>query len=113
MADDDSSVRDEPLPLLPPHTRQAAKALALLLFFSFLMFSLPFGAFFLTRTVLRDHFDIEGFANTAWSVLMAVVTVNVIIILYAYIAYHEPEYDDKGNLIKNEQNKSDLNLKQD
>lgn len=108
---DHDSIRDEPL--LPPHTRQAAKALALLLFFSFLMFSLPFGAFFGTKYVLKDYFNVDGFTNTAYSVLSAVLTVNAIIITYAYIAYHDPEYDDKGNLIKNEPTKSELNLKQD
>lgn len=83
-------------PWLPPHTRQATKALAILLFYSFLMFSLPFGVFFGVKYYLKDHFNVDGFQNTVWSVLAAVVTVNLIIMLYAYQAYHEKEYDDHG-----------------
>lgn len=110
METDTNYVNDEG-PLLPEHTKQAAKAFALLLFYSVLMFSLPFGAFFATRYILRDTYNVEGFANTAWSVLAAVVTVNLIICAYAYQAYHDQEYDDEGNEIVEE--KSQLNLKQD
>ncbi|KAJ8946947.1 hypothetical protein NQ314_008748 [Rhamnusium bicolor] len=109
---EESDVLTENAPLLPPHTKQAAKAMSLLLFFSFLMFSLPFGAFFAVKYLLRDYFDIDGYANTVWSVFAAVLTVNLVIFGYAYIAYHDPEYDDDGNLIE-QSKKSDLNLKQD
>lgn len=86
-------------PLLPPHTRQATAAILVLLFFSTLMFSLPFGVFFGIQHVLKVYFDITGFQNTVASVLGAVVTVNLIIVAYVYYAYKEQEYDDQGNKI--------------
>lgn len=99
------SVTNEPL--IPAHTRQATKALAILLFYSFLMFTLPFCAFFGTKHCLTDYFNVTGYENTVCSVLLAVVTVNVIIVLYAYQAYHEQEYDDQGNEIIDEHVKKD------
>lgn len=95
---------------LPAHTKQATKAIMLLLFFSFLMFTLPFGSFYGTKYVLEDYLHMTGYATTVWSVIAAVVTVNFIILIYAYIAYHEQEYDDEGNPIDS---KTELNIKQD
>lgn len=100
---------------LPPQTRQAAKAIALLLFFSVLMFSIPFLVFFGTRHYLTEHFHLEPFETNAISVFTAVVSVNVIIGIYVYIAYKEPEYDSKGNIIPETEasSKSDLEAKED
>lgn len=89
-------------PLIPQHTKQAAKALALLLLYSFLMFTLPFLSFFGTKYLLQDIFDITGFTNTAWSVLASVITVNLIIVGYVYHAYHEKEYNEHGEEIVEE-----------
>lgn len=112
--DKDVSIYDDNAPLLPPHTKQAAKAMALLLFYSILMFTLPFGSFYVTKYILQDTFHIDGFTNVAISVFVAVVTVNVIIFAYVYHAYHETEYDDEGNEISpNTSTKSDLNVKCD
>lgn len=77
----------------PEQARQAGTAMALLLFYSFLMFTLPFAAFFGTKYVL-DDLGVTGYTNTVWSVLAAVITVNLIIIAYAYQAYHENEIQD-------------------
>lgn len=86
-------------PLIPEHTKQATKALALLLLYSFLMFTFPFLAFYGTKYLLQDVFDVTGFTNTAWSVLISVVTVNLIILGYVYHAYHEKEYNERGEEI--------------
>lgn len=91
---------DDNAPLIPAHTRQATKAILLLLFFSFLMFTLPFLVFYGTRRILEEHYHVTGFANTAWSVISAVVTVNLIIVIYAIMAYYDKEYDDEGNPIE-------------
>lgn len=80
-------------PLIPEETKQASKALLLLLFYSFLMFTLPFGIFFATKYILQDTFHITGYTNTVWSVLLAVVTVNLIIVAYVYHAYHEKDFN--------------------
>nr|CAI5869894.1 unnamed protein product [Callosobruchus analis] len=87
-------------PLLPAHSKQAAKAIGVLLFFSFLMFSLPFASFFATKYLLQDYFHVTGFTNTVWSVIASVVTVNCIIVVYAYLAYIEPDLDEQGNVIQ-------------
>lgn len=84
---------------IPVHSRQAAFSLLYLFLYSVLMFTLPFGAFFAVRHILADTFDITGFPNTCYSVLSAVIVVNLIIVLYAYKGYHETEYDSDGNEI--------------
>ncbi|RZF35642.1 hypothetical protein LSTR_LSTR017499 [Laodelphax striatellus] len=61
-----------------------------LLFFSMLMFSLPFITYFGVSRVLSDY-GIEGFPNRAWSVFASVVSVNLIIALYAIKAWYEPD----------------------
>uniref|UniRef100_A0A182PYU5 Vacuolar ATPase assembly integral membrane protein VMA21 homolog n=1 Tax=Anopheles epiroticus TaxID=199890 RepID=A0A182PYU5_9DIPT len=80
---------------IPLHSRQAAFAILWLLVYSFAMFTLPFGAFYGTRYVLAEQFAIEGFPNTCGSVLAAVVTVNVIIMLYAFRGFREVEEEDR------------------
>lgn len=71
--------------------KQASAALLNLLFYSILMFTLPFGAFFGTQYVLRIYSDLSEFAITSLSVTAAVITVYIIIFLYVYTAYKEKE----------------------
>ncbi|KAK9873150.1 hypothetical protein WA026_021383 [Henosepilachna vigintioctopunctata] len=91
---------------LPVHKAQANKAILLLLFFSFLMVSLPFLVFFATKNILQDY-NITGFNNVVWSVSAAVLTVNLIIAGYVYIAFKEQEYDSEGRPIIEDKIKSD------
>lgn len=98
MADTTTTV-DESAPLLPEQSQRIMKVLGILLIFSFFMFTLPFGAFFGTKYLLKYSFHMEGFETTVWAVIASVVTVNLIICLYAYISYHEPDYDKDGNII--------------
>lgn len=72
-------------------TSQATSALLYLLFYSILMFTLPFAAFFGTRHILTEHTDLSEFTITSLSVSSSVITVYVIIGLYAYKAYNEKE----------------------
>lgn len=62
-----------------------------LFLYSMAMFSLPFVAFFGVRIGLRDYFGIDGFVNIAWSVIAAVLVVNLIILSYVIKAWHEPD----------------------
>lgn len=82
--------------LIPFHTRQASWALVYLLFFSVLMFTLPFGAFYGTRHFLHEYFDIYGFQNNCWSVLAAVVTVNIVIALYAIVGFLDAKKEEEA-----------------
>lgn len=104
-ADDDA--------LIPYHTKQAAFALLYLLFFSFLMFTLPFAAFYGVKHLLLDHFHIGGFQNTAWSVLAAVITVNLVIALYAIKGFMDAknEEDTVKLLAQNQRTESNTNSK--
>lgn len=86
-------------PELPQHSRQASFSLLYLFLFSCMMFSLPFGAFYGVRHVLNTQFDVSAFQTTVYSVLATVVTVNLIIVAYAVLAYNETEYDDEGKEI--------------
>lgn len=72
-------------------TKQANSALLYLLFYSILMFTLPFVAFFGTQHVLRDHTELPEFTITSLSVTSSVISVYVIIGLYAYRAFTEKE----------------------
>ena len=81
--------------LIPYHTRQAAWAILYLLFFSVLMFTLPFGAFYGTKHLLNEYFQIYGFEANCWSVLAAVVTVNVIIALYAIVGFIDAKKEEE------------------
>lgn len=82
--------------LIPYHTRQAAIAMLYLLFFSILMFTLPFGAFYGTQHFLREYFHIDGFENTCWSVLAAVVTVNIVIAMYAIFGFRDAKKEEEA-----------------
>jgi hypothetical protein len=85
-ADDDA--------LIPYHTKQASLAVIYLLFFSILMFTLPFAAFYGIRHALHEYLQIDGFANTCWSVLAAVVTVNFVIAIYAVVGFLEAKKEE-------------------
>lgn len=72
--------------------------------YSLAMFTLPFLAYIGTKYTLQKKFDIDGFANTVWSVLSAVIVTNVIIIMYACKGYNddiqteETKISDRSNL---------------
>lgn len=74
-----------------PISRESLIALFWLLVFSFAMFTLPFGSFFLVRHYLQKHFELDPFAVNCCSVLSAVLTVNFIIVAYAIKGYREVE----------------------
>lgn len=97
-ADDDA--------LIPFHTKQASFALLYLLFFSFLMFTLPFAAFYGTQNLLREYFHVSAFEVTCWSVLSAVLTVNIVIALYAIYGFVEAKNEEQTvkNLAKSKAN---------
>lgn len=61
-----------------------------LLFYSLLMFTLPFLAYFGTRQFLHEYVRMTGFAQIAWSVASAVLVVNLIVFAYVWKALHEP-----------------------
>jgi len=90
---------------------ETAKILAYFLLYSTAMFTLPFVAYVGTKYGLK-YFGVEGFANTAWSVVAAVVVVNTIIMLYACKGYHE-EIESAQEESEQQQRKTDHNLKAD
>jgi uncharacterized membrane protein len=102
--------------LVPPpsssdsSTFETARVLAYFFLYSMAMFSLPFIAYVGTKYGLK-HFGVEGFANTAWSVVAAVVVVNTIILMYACKGYHEDVESTEQD--KQQQCKTDHNLKAD
>lgn len=72
-------------------SHQTNSALLYLLFYSILMFTLPFGAFFGTQHLLREHTDYSSQTITTLSVISSVVMVYIVIGLYVYHAYHEKD----------------------
>lgn len=94
-------------------SKQASSALLYLLFYSILMFTLPFGAYFGTQYLLVLHSDFSQFAITSISVCASVAAIYVIIGLYACHAYHEKDFVcNNGNQSEFERNegviKSDI-----
>lgn len=72
-------------------SKQAASALLYLFFYSILMFTLPFGAFFGTGYILREHTELSDFATTSLSVTSSVITIYIIIACYAIKGYNEKD----------------------
>lgn len=81
---------------IPYHTKQATFALLILLFFSILMFTLPFAAFYGTKHALLEYLHVDGFPNTCWSVFASVATVNIVIALYAICGYLEARKEERA-----------------
>ena len=79
---------------------ETVRTVMILLLFSVLMFSLPFLAFYLVRYYLEAQMGITDFANTCWSVLSAVITVNLIICAYVYVSYKDNEKEIAKNKLK-------------
>lgn len=79
-----------------PHTellisKQTSSALLTLFYYSILMFTLPFASFFGARHFLFEHTDWTEFAVTSCAVFASVITIYVIIGLYAWHAYREQD----------------------
>lgn len=72
-------------------SKQTASALLYLLFYSILMFTMPFGAYFGTRHLLEIYTDYSSSTIMMLSVVSSVITVYSIIGLYAWHAYHEKD----------------------
>lgn len=87
-------------PLIPQETKEASLALLTLFFFSVLMFTLPFGVFYLVQHYIRENYDLPPFQVTCWSVISAVFTVNVVIALYVWIAWRDAVDDEKKHKSK-------------
>lgn len=80
--------------------RETNTTVLVLLFYSLLMFTLPFGAFFGVRHYLGEYLHVYGFPNTCWSVLSAVVTANLVIIAYVYRAYRDNQAEIQRDKLK-------------
>lgn len=92
IKDDDPADDDA---LIPYHTKQASFAMLYLLFFSFLMFTLPFAAFYATRHFVQEYLHLDNFQVTCWSVIAAVLTVNLVIAIYALCGYRDSKKEEE------------------
>lgn len=77
-------------------SKESAFALLWLFVYSCAMFTIPFAAFFGTRHILMTKYELDSFTVTCSSVIAAVVTVNLIIVLYALQGYRDVESDEKA-----------------
>ena len=66
-----------------------------LLFYSILMFTVPFLAFFFLRDYALGGPDVDFATRNNWSVGGAVVAVNLVIAAYVYDAFSEPETEEE------------------
>lgn len=89
--------------------KQVIVTLVWFMFFSMLMFTLPFGAFFGTRFVLTKYTMLSDFEVTSLSVVSAVVTIYMIIGIYAYKAYHEDDSPDQPKAKRQQKHDDKIN----
>ena len=73
----------------------ANSALLGLLFYSLLMFFLPLGVFFCSKQMLEDH-EFEPPVSTIAPAILAIITVNIVIILYVVKAFREENKAKQG-----------------
>lgn len=90
--EDSDSTENETVAYIP-QDNDSLRVLVWFLLYSMAMFSIPLAAFFGTKYTLKRTFHMEGFASTAWSVVAAVVVVNIIILSYACRGYEEARED--------------------
>jgi len=79
----------------------AGKALLGLLLYSMLMFFLPIGVFFGSKQLLED-WEYEPPVSTIAPAILAIFTVNIVIVLYVIKAFRE---ENKAKKIEDEQQK--------
>jgi hypothetical protein len=91
-------------PIWDDQMRNNVRVFGLLFFYSCLMFTMPFGAFYGTRWAMTLYWEIEGFTNTCWSVASAVVVIHIIVFGFCYQAYKD---DSKDVRSKDSLNKKD------
>lgn len=92
----------------------SAQTFGALLFYSLLMFTLPFLAYFGTQRFLHEHVQMTGFAKTAWSVASAVLVVNIIVFAYVWKALHEPvESEPSSDVLPESSEKLESDKKED
>ena len=70
-----------------------SSALLGLFFYSILMFTVPLGAFFMTKHYLEEHLNLGYVYNLLIPVILSVVLVNLIIMLYVFRAFREDKKD--------------------
>jgi len=94
-------------PIWNDAARNNVRVFGLLFFYSCLMFTLPFGAFYSTRWAAAHYWDIEGFKNTCWSVAAAVVVIHCVAFGFCYQAYKDDSKEAQ------QQSRDQLNKKDD
>ena len=77
------------------NTETANKALLGLFLYSCLMFFLPIGVFFGSKQLLEDY-EYEPPTSTIAPAILAIVTVNIVIILYVVKAFREENKAKQG-----------------
>ena len=93
--------RDEPKPseakkgfFQAPHDESSSSALTGLFLYSMLMFTLPLGAFYLTKKVASEEFEVPPPWDLLYAALAAVVSANLVIALYVMKAFREVKKEE-------------------
>ena len=84
-----------------------SSALSGLLFYSFLMFTLPLLTFFGVQQVIENEFpDLGSPWSLLWPALASVAVVNVIIIFYVFKAFKEDQKEQDRQTVDEPSKKS-------
>ncbi|XP_043656986.1 uncharacterized protein LOC122622536 [Drosophila teissieri] len=89
-SDDSLAVIDPPVEHHTQEEDTSAEVFLWLLAYSVLMFTLPFLGFYGVRSWLQESFPhLDLFTVNCWSVLTAVVVVNLVVAMYVLKAFRE------------------------
>ncbi|XP_016960585.1 uncharacterized protein LOC108031554 [Drosophila biarmipes] len=88
--DDSAPEVDAPVEQYPPEEDTSTEVFLWLLAYSVLMFTLPFLGFYGVRSWLQESFPhLDLFTVNCWSVLTAVLVVNLVVAMYVLKAFRE------------------------
>ena len=74
-----------------------SSALLTLFFYSCLMFTVPLGSFFVSKLYLEEEFGLEPPWSLLFPALVAVASVNVVIVAYVLKAFREEAREQGKN----------------
>jgi len=106
---------EPPVGQYPPEEDTSTEVFLWLLAYSVLMFTLPFLGFYGVRSWLQESFPhLDVFTVNCWSVLTAVLVVNLVVAMYVLKAFREkpppplePVEQDEEEESENEEDKKE------
>jgi len=84
-------------PSASPEVESMGSALLNLSFYSFLMFTVPLGVFFIAKDMFVDY-NLSDTTRTILPVILSILSVNIIIVLYVVSAFRRDALERKNKI---------------